>query len=129
MALKSAYFRSWKGGPTVLFWGDADDIRQLQGWLRSIGASDALTLKAFCTSVDGNEITSEVVAREEDAGMRLGSKGLEWSVQPALAGDFAEMLDGLASGASGHQYLDARGNDVAVEVSVGEYPETLHPDR
>jgi hypothetical protein len=80
-------------------------------------------------SVDGNEITRAVAPREKDAGMRFGSKGLEWSVHPALAEHFAEMLDSLASGASGHQYLDAHGNDVAVEVSVGEYPDTLHPDR
>jgi hypothetical protein len=129
MTLKSAYFQSWKGGPTVLFWGDANGMRQLQDWLRSIGGSERLALEASCTAIDGNDITAEVVPLEKDAGMRFGSACLTWYVQPALAGDFVEMLDGLASGASGHQYLDARGNKVAVEISVGEYPETLHPDR
>jgi hypothetical protein len=61
--------------------------------------------------------------------MRFGRGGLEWSVQPVLAEDFADKLDVLASSVSGHQYLDVRGNDIAVEVSIGEYPEILHPDR
>jgi hypothetical protein len=34
----------------------------------------------------------------------------------------------LASCVAGHQYLDAYDGDIAVEVSTGEYPESLHPD-
>ena len=128
MTLRSAYFRSWKGGPTVLFWGDAVGMRQLRDWLRSVTAPDVLAFESLCASVDGNEIAIKVVAHERDAGMRFGRDGLEWSLQPVLAEDFADKLDVLASSASGHQYLDARGNDIAVEVSMGEHPETLHPD-
>jgi hypothetical protein len=129
MTLRSAYFRDWKGGPTVLFWGDANGLRGLRDWLRSVSAPDALAFEALCTSVDGKKIRIKAVPDEGDAGMRFGCNDLEWSLQPALAEDFADKLDVLASSVSRHQYLDARGNDIAVEVSIGEYPETLHPDR
>lgn len=113
----------------MLFWGDAVGMRQLRDWLRSVKAPDALAFESLCTSIDGNEIAIKAVAHERDAGMRFGRDGLEWSLQPVLAEDFADKLDVLASSVSGHQYLDARGNDIAVEVSIGEYPESLHPDR
>jgi hypothetical protein len=104
-------------------------MRRLRDWLRSVSAPDTLAFGALCTSVDGKKITIKAVSDEGDAGMRFGCNGLEWSLQPALAEDFADKLDVLASSVSGHQYLDARGNDIAVEVSIGEYAETLHPDR
>lgn len=76
MTLRSAYFRSWKGGPTVLFWGDAVGMRQLRDWLRSVTAPDVLAFESLCASVDGNEIAIKVVAHERDAGMRFGRDGL-----------------------------------------------------
>jgi hypothetical protein len=127
MTLRSAYFRDWKVGPTVLFWEDAKGMRQSRDWLRSAGAPDALAFETLCTPADGNEITIKAVPHERDAGMRFGRDGLEWSLQLALAEDFADKVDVLASSVSGHQYLDARGNDIAVEVSIGEYPETDPP--
>jgi len=130
MTLRSAYFSDWRGGPTVLFWGDAAGIRELRNFLRSpLTASNERSLEAFCISVDGRRITIRTVSNERDAGMRLALKDLEWSLQPELAEDFAHKVHQLTSTGAGHQYLDARGNEVAVEVSIGEYPEALNPIR
>lgn len=105
-------------------------MRELRNFLRSpLTASNEGSLEAFCTSVDGQHITTRTVSDVGDAGMRLGRTGLEWGLQPELAEDFAHKVHRLTSTGAGHQYLDARGNQVAVEVSIGEYSETLKPIR
>ena len=130
MTLRSAYFSDWRGSPTVLFWGDAVGMRELLNFLRSpLTASSERSLEAFCISVDGRRITVRAVSDERDAGMRLAQTGLEWRLHPDLAEDFAHKVDQLTSTDAGHQYLDASGNEVAVEVSIGEYPEALNPIR
>lgn len=125
IALRSAYFVDWKGGPTFLIWGNSEGMINLRDWLRL--APNAGALAQFCHSADGKEISIKVVVHERDAGMRIGQVGLEWSLSPALAADFADKIEALVASASGHQYLDARGNNVTVEVSIGEYPEDLSP--
>jgi hypothetical protein len=130
MTLRSAYFTDWKGGPTVLFWGDESGMRELRDFLRgSWAAPNALAFETFCTSVDGRKITIRAVSDAGDAGMHFVRNGLEWRLQPELAEDFADKVDVLGSSASGHQYLDARGSDITVVVSIGEYPEAFHPVR
>jgi hypothetical protein len=127
MTLRSAYFADWKGGPTVLLWGDAIGMRELGAFLRSELPSSALG--EFCEAVDGRKIAVKRVSDERDIGMRSTSDGLEWKLRPDWARDFAEKVEVLASAASGHQYLDCCVTDnITVEVSTGEYPESLHPD-
>ncbi|MBR1277918.1 hypothetical protein [Bradyrhizobium sp. AUGA SZCCT0283] len=129
MTLRSAYFADWKGGAIVLLWGDATGMRDLRDFLRlTWAAPNAPTLDRFCEAVDGRMIAVRAVSDQRDTGMRLARDGLEWRLQPDLAEDFAEMVDVLASSVSGHQYLETRGSDISVEVSIGEYPETLRPD-
>src|SRR5437762_1490923 len=130
MTLRSAYFADWGNGPTVLLWGDATGMRALRDFLRRVGpAPSAPTLDGFCEAVDGRTITVRAVSDQRDTGMRFVRGGLEWRLRPDLAEDFAEKVDVLASSVAGHQYLDAYGTDIAVQVSTGEYPESLHPDR
>ena len=130
MTLRSAYFADWKGSPTVLLWGDATGMRELRDFLRGAWAApNALALEAICDAVDGREITIRAVSDPGNTGMGFVRNGLEWRLRSDLAEDFAEKIDVLASSVSGHQYLDAYGSDITVEVSIGEYPETLHPDR
>jgi hypothetical protein len=129
MTLRSAYFANWKGSSTVLFWGDAVGMCDLRDFLRALPASNALTLDRFCRAVDGKTITVRAVADQRDTGVRLARDSLEWKLRPDLAADFAELVDVLASSMAGHQYLDAHSGDIIVEVSTGEYPESLHPDR
>jgi hypothetical protein len=59
--------------------------------------------------------------------MRLRHKGLEWTLRPRSADDFATLIDALAvSGKSGHQYLTCGVTDeITVRVSHGEYPKNL----
>lgn len=129
MTLRSAFFVDWNG-PTVLFWGDAAGMRALRDCLRGAWrASNAPTLDGFCEAVDGKAITVRAVSDHRDTGMHLARGGLEWRLRPDLAEDFADKVDVLASSAAGHQYLDAYSSDITVEVSTGEYPESLHPDR
>jgi hypothetical protein len=129
MTLRSAYFADWKGN-TVLFWGDAMGMRALRDVLRSVRpASNAPELDGFCDAVDGRKITVIAVSEQRDTGIFFAGDGLEWRLQPDLAGAFAEKVAMLASCAAGHQYLDAYNCDINVEVSTGEYPDSLHPDR
>jgi hypothetical protein len=101
----------------------------LRDFLRgALPASDAQTLDRFCEAVDGRTITVSAVSNSRETGMHLTRNGLEWRLLPGLAEDFAAKVDALASCVEGHQYLDADGNAIAVEVSIGEYPESLHPD-
>lgn len=110
--------------------GRRDGVRRLEDFLRTLWRPpSAPAFEDFCIPVDGNKITIRAVSIERDAGMRHGRDGLEWCLQSALAEEFADRIATLVLSASGHQYLDARGNGIAVEVSTGEYPETFHPNR
>ena len=129
MALRSAYFGRWKGSPTVLLWGDAAGMRELRDFLRNPrNVASGLTLEQFCVAVDNRTIAVRAVSQRRDTGMRLAHNGLEWRLRPDLADEFAEKVDQLVSSTAGHQYLDAYGGNIVVEVSTGEYPENLHPE-
>jgi hypothetical protein len=132
MPLRSAYFADWKtspSSPTVLLWGDAIGMRELVDFLRSEWPSS--TLARFCEAVDGRKITVKAVSDKRDTGMHFASDGLEWKLRSDLARDFADKVEVLASSTSGHQYLDCYyvTDGITVEVSIGEYPDSLHSDR
>lgn len=91
--------------------------------------SDAPALDGLCEAVDGRTISIRAASDQRDTGMRMASAALEWRLRPDLAKVFAEKVDALASSVAGHQYLDAYSSGVTVEVSTGECPESLHPDR
>jgi hypothetical protein len=129
MTLRSAYFADWKGSPTVLFWGDAIGMRELRDFLRSDWpSSNALALAKFCEAVDARKIIVKAVSDKRDTGMHFARNDLGWRLRSDLAEDFADKVDVLASSISGHQYLDSYSNDITVEVSIGEYPDGLHPN-
>lgn len=126
--MQSAYLENWKGGSTVLLWGDTVGMIELRDFLRSVCcAPHALTLGRFCKAVDGRMIIVTASSTQSDKGMRLAGDNLEWRLRPELAEDYAEKVDALTTSISGHQYLEANNGDITVEVSIGEYPETLRP--
>jgi hypothetical protein len=127
MTLRSAYFADWKSSPTVLLWGDAIGMRDLRDFLRSNWPPS--TLASFCEAVDGRKITVKPVSNECDTGMHLAGDGLEWKLRSELAASFSDKVEVLASAISGHQYLDCYVDDITIEVSIGEYPDNLHPNR
>ena len=113
-----------------MLWGDAAGMRDLRDFLRSIQNGIGPTaLNHFCKAADGKDITVKVISSRRDAGMRLTSEGLGWSLRPEAAEDFAELVDALVSSPAGHQYLDCGSDEITVMVSTGEYPASLHPDR
>ena len=129
MALRSAYFE-FSSGPTVLLWGDAAGMRALSDFLRKmLTASSAMTLGEFCEAVDGKTVRVRMRTNRRETGMRVNHEGLEWTLRPQEADDFAEMVNALAApGKSGHQYLSCGVTDeITVMVSHGEYPEKLRP--
>lgn len=98
MTLRSAYFEKINSGPKVLLWGDAEGMCALSGFLRKmLIVPDSVTLSRFCKAVDGKTITVRMRANRRDAGMRLNHEGLEWTLRPQSADDFAEMVGVLAS--------------------------------
>ena len=130
MALRSAYTATFNGGPKVLLWGDAAGMRALSDFLRkTLVVPRAMTLGEFCEPVDGKTITVRMRANRRDTGMRLNHKGLEWTLRPQSADDFAALVESLAaSGKSGHQYLTCGVTDeITVMVSHGQFPENLRP--
>ena len=130
MALQSAYSATLNGGPTVLLWGDTAGMRALSGLLRQVlVVPSAMTLSEFCEAVDGKTVTVRMRANRRDTGMRLRHEGLEWTLRPQSADDFASLIEALAaSGKPGHQYLTCGVTDeITVMVSQGEYPKNLRP--
>src|SRR3954469_5170099 len=112
MTLRSAFFADWRSGSTVLLWGDATGMRELRDFLSSpLTALKEPAFETFCTSADGNRITIRYVSDEQDAGMRLVRGRIAWSLHQALAKDFGDKVDVLTTAVTGHQYLDARGNE------------------
>jgi hypothetical protein len=105
-------------------------MRAFSDFLRkTLTTSSAMTLSEFCEHVDGKTISVQMRANRRDTGMRLDHEGLEWTLRPQSADDFAELVDVLAApGKSGHQYLTCGVTDeITVMVSHGEYPENLRP--
>lgn len=130
MALRSGYFQKLNGSPKVLLWGDLDGMQALGDFLRRmLVVPRAMTLSSFCEPVDGRKIIVRMRASRRDTGMRLNSHGLEWTLRPQSADDFAASVEALASsGRSGHQYLACGVTDeIMVMVSHGEYPAILRP--
>ena len=53
MPIRSKYFEDFKGGPTVLLWGDAPDLRELSAALRNIGTNVSSPIS---TAIDGKSV-------------------------------------------------------------------------
>jgi hypothetical protein len=126
--LRSAYFNDFSSGPTVLLWGDATGMRKLCDFLRRMRTpAAALSLSDLCNSVDGRDVTVKIGANS--AGVRVDQRTVEWTIHPAMIEDFVAKIEVLGSSGRGHQYLE-RGvpNEIPVTVSIGEYPDSLHPD-
>jgi hypothetical protein len=134
MILRSGYFPNLKGGPTVLFWGDANAMQQLASILRASAiGKGTLALNTVIKAVDDRPIMLKTVAKAE--GMQVvedthGHRSLEWLLDPETMVWFAELLESLAqSDGPGHQFLDTLPNgQITVMAASNEYPAELQPD-
>jgi hypothetical protein len=127
-----AFFADFKGGPTLLLWGDNADMPKLSEFLRRHARAprqinfDELD---FCSAA-GQTV---VVAPKEGSsgGVRrvVGDESaFEWELSASEARKFADMVDVLATPSRrGHQYLDYPNSPqgITVMVSCGEYPADL----
>jgi len=90
MALESVYSATFNGGPTNLLWGDTAGMRALNDLLRKmLVVPSTMTLSEFCEAVDGKTVTVRMRTNRRDTGMRLRHEGLEWTLRPQSADDFA----------------------------------------
>jgi len=80
MTLRSGYFSDFKGGPTVLLWGDADAMRQFASTLRTSAIRfGTLSPDSLIEAVDGRPI----LLKPKTAGTQVienhaGQRHLEW---------------------------------------------------
>jgi hypothetical protein len=121
--LNSGYFPDFKGGPTVLLWGEKAGVGQLVELLRM---RQSAALAPFVDAVDGKAIS--VLLDATSHGMHRGATGFDWSLSSETMLLFADLLAPLvAPSRPGHQYLRCGKEGIEVMVSVGEYPPDLRP--
>lgn len=128
MSILSGYFSDWGGVPTVLFWGDAQGMRELASLLRSSVIGEApIALGSFVHSTDGWPILIRTVRKSE--GMVTVGNHFEWRLDADTASDFEEMVSDLANAQHPcHQYLETiGGRGIVVVASLDEYPLSLKP--
>ena len=133
--LRYAYFHGFKTGATLLIWGGADAVARLYEGLAQLAAGEgpaALTEIAGTLSVDGATVLFETVG-ESDGLLRdeVEPDTFHWRIDSEGWFEFQERVEPLIHyrpGVSGHCLLQARGDeDIAVVVSVGEYPDDFKP--
>jgi hypothetical protein len=124
MPLRSTYFTGFKGGPTLLIWGDAAGMGALSRLLREAavhGGDDTFKLKTIADPIDGKIVN--IRKSSSSLGLRPSGSGFEWVLDAETLTRFADLVDPL-EGSIGHQYLDASpGVAATVMVSRGEYPD------
>jgi len=130
--LRFAFFKNFKSGPKILFWGGREDISELSKVLREHSAAERefnLNEDGRFLSADGSQIILENgnrtmgMQRESNADSRF-----KWVLDPEGMEEIAEKLDELNRAGAGHQYLEGwRAGEIPVMVSIGEYPEDLVP--
>ena len=126
--LQSGYFKDFKGGPKLLFWGDAEDMTILSRVLRaSVNKSVPIGRDTFSTAIDGKTVLLEPVPRSMGAQTR--DYGFAWQLDGKTARQFAERIDALENAnAPGHVYLYCGvAGEVEVMVSCDQYPADLKP--
>jgi hypothetical protein len=128
--MRYAFFEEFKSGPKVLFWGQPADMPQLAALLRRASStSGAFRFKDEPNfhSADGSEITL-MCGNHPDGMYRTSPASFQWRMTPDAAVDFADLVEVLANGEHGHQYLDGwreSARAITVMVSAGEYPDDL----
>jgi hypothetical protein len=125
--LRAEYFSDFKGGPTLLFWGNADGMRHLIVMIESMPtAGSDVVLSGFLNDAPRIILRSAVASR----GMQKKQDHLfEWVLDPRVAADFCDKIRLVATANfPAHNYLEANeAGEITVTVSCGEYPSDLKP--
>jgi len=129
--LRHAYFKDFSPGPTLLIWGEAEDMRRLaDAFWAAANENETVTLSDLpdCQSVDGMTVRLETVRRPSGIWRdRADPNVFHWETDPETWAWFAELVEQLCKG-PGHQYLECPDDEITVTVSCGEYPPDLKPD-
>ena len=122
MSVHIGFFRDFKSSDTLLIDGDSDGLRQLADELRGL-ARNGVTIEihklAFVQIHHGIRITA--TRAEWGTGASIDDRDISWTQSESGWRSTAEKLETLTTGAPGHQYLDADGDQITVEASRGEY--------
>lgn len=127
--IRFGYFPDFSD-PTVLFWGQADDLARFAAFLRRVVSSTRGEVHlADETLFEPADRASLVIVPSSDG---LGVRRVEseppeaafrWLLSRELAERFSDLIEAVASAPGpAHQYLDSPdGDDAVVVVSKGEY--------
>ena len=119
--------------PTVLFWGEAEDLSRFAAFLREAASwtNGELSLADQPLFRPVNRISVVIARTSERLGLRRRRRGrsatFRWAMDEELTRRFADLIEAVArSTEPSHHYLDAPdGDDALVIVSKGEYDETF----
>ena len=129
--LRFGVFDDFKGGATLLLWGDTEGLTELHGVLRSLADRQisVAELNQLCCGrpVDGTRVQLRT-ARAPDEVMTVrrlaGAAEVEWPLTTERLTEAAKLLEPLMKPGcgTGHQYLPTTGRDaLQVIISKGEY--------
>jgi hypothetical protein len=116
--------------PTLLFWGEADDLSRFAALLRRAASSPRREFPLADEPLFRPTARTSVVIVKSSAGLGLRRRGrgaadaeFRWAMDRDLARRFADLIEAVARSAGpGHHYLDApEVDDALVVVSKGEY--------
>lgn len=123
------YFKSFEGGEdTLLLEADANQLQELRALFETLASGRMKKLMVHRLPFARLHHLAELraVRGDLDCGVQRGTDqaALLWQRSPEGWRDTADKL-GVLGGipGSGHQYLHADGNGLAVQVSKGEYGE------
>lgn len=129
-------FDGFKGGRTLLLWGERGGIAALRAVFRELadGANPATALHetGWAEGVRGTHLVFDLVQPNGDQAVQVneiaGATSVTWNGTPDEFSSYAELIAPLldpASG-SGHQYLESNRNFAfQIVVSKGEYPDNF----
>lgn len=133
--LRYGYFHTFKSGPKLLIWGEADDMQRLYEALSQMAAGEgpaALADIPDCIAADNSTVLLETVG--EAAGIEPDDTEpdvFHWRVDEEGWYAFQEQVETLTRctpAKPGHQHLQCLADgEIVVMVSCGEYPADLKP--
>jgi hypothetical protein len=127
--LRFAYLDS-SHDPTVLLWGDQDDMRALVSLLQGVPSlrTESLLAELGCHAQIGETVFVKFCETGAQ-GMRKveGTEGtFRWELDRDHLILFAERVEVLASSQQGHKYLEIGTSDeITVKASCCEYPDNF----
>lgn len=125
--LRYAYLE-FSEDPTVLLWGDQNDMHALAGLLRGVPSirTESSLAKLGCHAQIGETVFVKFCESAARGMKRVEGKDgtFQWELDRDHSILFVELVEVLASSDQGHQYLECGSSDeITVKASCCEYPD------